>query len=420
MIDLDAARAILRSNDLGGYTVPTRGLYPFQWNWDSAIIALGWHCFDEGRAWHEARTMFDGQWDNGLLPHILFHSDSDSYFPGSEVWGANSRIPSSTVSQPPVWALAIAMMLDRSKASAAARAEVEALLPKLLAHHRWWYRDRDLGKSGLVETYHPWESGMDNSPAWDAPLARVPRVEWEYQRRDLGHVDECQRPSHGEYDRYLYLIEFLKHNHADPRRMSTSSPFRVVDLTIVSILHRATRELVSLCQQFGLDSAIPDLEVQLARTRAAMSGCWSEDHRCFLNRDKVSGTPLAERTTASLLPLFGLLASERQASQMASLIEEWLAASRFSLASTHPESPRYEPTCYWRGPVWLHINWMIADGLTAYGYDDLAREVRAQSIKCIEAAGGYFEYYGSETGEGCGGGEFSWTAAVALFWLAGE
>ncbi len=241
MIDLDAARAILRSNDLGGYTVPTRGLYPFQWNWDSAIIALGWHCFDEGRAWHEARTMFDGQWENGLLPHILFHSDSDSYFPGSEVWGANSRIPSSTVSQPPVWALAIAMMLDRSKASAAARAEVEALLPKLLAHHRWWYRDRDLGKSGLVETYHPWESGMDNSPAWDAPLARVPRVEWEYQRRDLGHVDECQRPSHGEYDRYLYLIEFLKHNHADPRRMSTSSPFRVVDLTIVSILHRANQ-----------------------------------------------------------------------------------------------------------------------------------------------------------------------------------
>ena len=28
------AVAILRENDRGAYTVPTKGLYPFQWNWD--------------------------------------------------------------------------------------------------------------------------------------------------------------------------------------------------------------------------------------------------------------------------------------------------------------------------------------------------------------------------------------------------
>ena len=28
-------------NDRGGYTVPTEGLYPYQWNWDSAFVALG-------------------------------------------------------------------------------------------------------------------------------------------------------------------------------------------------------------------------------------------------------------------------------------------------------------------------------------------------------------------------------------------
>jgi len=50
MIDVDAVtqRAIdvLKTNDRGGYTIPTDGLYPYQRNWDSAISALGIAEFD--------------------------------------------------------------------------------------------------------------------------------------------------------------------------------------------------------------------------------------------------------------------------------------------------------------------------------------------------------------------------------------
>ena len=35
------AAEILNENDREGrYTVPTKGLYPFQWNWDSCLTAL--------------------------------------------------------------------------------------------------------------------------------------------------------------------------------------------------------------------------------------------------------------------------------------------------------------------------------------------------------------------------------------------
>ena len=34
------ARDILIKNDRGGYTVPTQGLYPYQWNWDSAPLSV--------------------------------------------------------------------------------------------------------------------------------------------------------------------------------------------------------------------------------------------------------------------------------------------------------------------------------------------------------------------------------------------
>ena len=48
---INRAKAVLRQNDRGTYTVPTHGLYPFQWNWDSALSAIGFAHFDEARAW---------------------------------------------------------------------------------------------------------------------------------------------------------------------------------------------------------------------------------------------------------------------------------------------------------------------------------------------------------------------------------
>ena len=57
----ERARAVLRDNDLGGYTVPTKRLYPFQLNWDSGFAALGFSTFDEPRAWQEIEMLFRGQ-----------------------------------------------------------------------------------------------------------------------------------------------------------------------------------------------------------------------------------------------------------------------------------------------------------------------------------------------------------------------
>ena len=59
------AREILIANDRGGYSVPTHGLYPYQWNWDSAFAAFGYAQFDLDRAWQEFETLVSGQWPDG-------------------------------------------------------------------------------------------------------------------------------------------------------------------------------------------------------------------------------------------------------------------------------------------------------------------------------------------------------------------
>ena len=38
---LDGARSVLDENWLGSSTLPSRTLYPHQWSWDSAFIAIG-------------------------------------------------------------------------------------------------------------------------------------------------------------------------------------------------------------------------------------------------------------------------------------------------------------------------------------------------------------------------------------------
>ena len=95
----DRARAVLTENDRGTYTVPTKGLYPFQWNWDSCFTALGQRHFDEDRAWTEIETLFAHQWPDGMVPHIIFHEPDDGYFPGPEVWATDRPTPTTGITQ---------------------------------------------------------------------------------------------------------------------------------------------------------------------------------------------------------------------------------------------------------------------------------------------------------------------------------
>ena len=76
---------VLDANWLGHGTRPSL-LYPHQWSWDSACIAMGYARWNQDRAETELRSLFAGQWANGLLPHIVFASGDGRYFPGPDFW----------------------------------------------------------------------------------------------------------------------------------------------------------------------------------------------------------------------------------------------------------------------------------------------------------------------------------------------
>ena len=64
---------VLIDNWHGHSTVPSRGLYPHQWSWDSAFIALGLRHWAPRRAATELLSLFGAQWADGRIPHIVFN-----------------------------------------------------------------------------------------------------------------------------------------------------------------------------------------------------------------------------------------------------------------------------------------------------------------------------------------------------------
>ena len=269
---------------------------------------------------------------------------------------------------------------------------------------------------GMVSILHPWESGMDNSPAWDKSLVSVPSTQnSSYKRQDITLIDANQRPLKKEYDRYLYLVEKLRDEKYDSTNIFQDFPFRVIDVGLNSILHRANLDLLALFDQFGMLSESLELKKRIELTFKAFNKLWDEQHEHYYNRDEISGELIRIPTSACFLPLFGQLASDKQAQKIISTLEEWMKQEFLLVPSTSPFDPNYESQRYWRGPIWPHVNWMICEGLKNYDRHDLSQIIRTQTLELISKLG-FHEYYHPLGESGLGGESFSWTAAVYLIW----
>lgn len=407
----EIARDILRRNDRGGHTIPTGGLYPHQWNWDSVFVSLGLATFDPERAWRELDTLFEAQWPDGMVPHIIFRADDPSYFPGPSVWQANNGpIASSGITQPPVAASAILEL---------AREEPERARPyvtKLDAWHNWFHEARDPDGLGVIAVTHPWESGRDNLPDWDAPGDSIDVKDvGGYSRRDTDLVGAEMRPHKEDYDRYIALVRFGAERQWNQRRISAESPFFVADPGATAILLRAERDLAALAQL--LDEPSIGATKRIAGLEAGFDRLWNREAGNYCALDLRTGKHAEASTSAGFLALYAGITDRK------SKLVEQLAAFDHAVGrlvpSYDPRSSLFDHRRYWRGPVWAHVNFMIARGLLDIGEESWANRLRGDTAALIRDAG-FSEYFSPVTGEGCGGGTFSWTAAIWLAWGLGE
>jgi hypothetical protein len=423
------ALGVLDANWAGSSTQPSPALYPHQWSWDSACIAIGRARHDQGRAERELRSLFAGQWSNGLLPHIVFaDGGGGAYFPGPEFWQterSGDAPPSprtSGIVQPPIHATAAWHVYRHARDREHATAFLGDLMPGLAAWHEYLYRERVRGDDGLAEIWHPWESGMDNSPVWDEALRRITLAPGEvpdYRRVDVQVADASERPTDDEYDRYAYLVGLFREKSYRPQEIRAACPFVVQPVLFNSLLVQSGRDLAEIARVLGADPE--PFEAQAKRTAAGIEArLWDDEHAVYVDYDVWADRRIATRTAAGLAPLFAGVPTAERAAQMV----ERLAASRaavgesaWAVTSLAPDDPRFRPTLYWRGPMWPILNWVLQRGLTRYGYREQAAQVRLGLIELARRSG-FWEHYSPVTGRGHGGERFAWTAALVLDVLA--
>nr|WP_227025436.1 hypothetical protein [Streptomyces tsukubensis] len=421
-----AARVLL-ANWRGGSTIPSRGLYPHQWSWDSAFIAIGLRHLSVRRAQRELETLLAAQWADGRVPHIVFNPavPLDAYFPSPDFWrssragaraGAPSAIETSGIVQPPVHALAAWLVHLADPDTSRRRGFLARLRPRLAAWHDYLTGPRDLGGEGLAAMVHPWEPGMDNSPSWDGPLSRVePIAPQTYRRADLDHGRSAERPTDLDYGRYVRLAA----DYRDAGYQDTApQAFAVEDPSVNALLIASEHALARITDETGGDPT-PHEERAARLTEALVRRLWSAEYGMFLCRDLVGGGLVAERSAAGLVPLVvpGLPAP---------LVETLLTTAKgegFRLGEL-PMVPSYDlgghafdPSRYWRGPAWFNINWLLERGLRGHGLDQEADGLRDAMLR-LAGASDFTEYVDPHTGAARGTRDFGWTAALTLDLLA--
>ncbi|MEU7786999.1 trehalase family glycosidase [Amycolatopsis sp. NPDC049159] len=402
-MDVTRAAAVLAGNWLGSSTVPSRSLYPHQWSWDSAFIAIGLRHHAPERARRELLTLFSAQWLDGRVPHIVFDPGTppEAYFPGPAFWRAGRT---SGIVQPPVHARAVLAVHE----AAPDRGFLATLYPKLRAWHEYLRGSRDAGGHGLAAIVHPWESGMDNSPAWDEPLARVTPSSG-FVRRDLAHGTEADRPSDADYGRYVRLA--ADYRDSDYRDFGD---FVVEDPGFNALLADGELALAEIAEELGLPSE-EHRESAARIAKALQDTLW--DNGFFFARDVRTGALTRQHTCAGLLPL--LLPDLAVAPALLATA----TGPRFGLGRVHGipsydlTAPDFDPARYWRGPSWSNVGWLLHRALRHHGEHALATRLRTDLLTTA-AATDFAEYCDPLTGAGHGTRSFSWTAALAVDLLA--
>lgn len=430
-----SATSVLDANWARDHMVPSRRLYPHQWSWDAAFIAVGLAYVNPRRAWADLRSLFAAQWPDGRVPHIVFDpavAESD-YFPGPGFWDVPAyadRPPhgSTGLVQPPMHAIAAWEVYRRTTghgaaAVAAAHAELGWLYPRLCAQQEYLTGARDARGEGLASIVHPWESGLDNSPSWDATMATVPAdltLLQRYARRDVQVADITHRPTDTDYARYIGLVQSYRSGGYDDTDLALRHDFVVECPSFNAITAAADLALARIADVVGADPA-PHRERARRFTAAIVEHLWDPASRTFRSRDVRTGRLSGMCCVNGLVPLI-----------LPTLPREYVAAimaeaesARFGLPSlTGLPIPSYDRTAadfdhyrYWRGPVWININWLLRRGMLTHSYERQAEELRAAMLGLIHRSG-HYEYFHPYTGEGIGEPAFSWTAALALDLLA--
>lgn len=343
--------------------VPSKLGYVALWQWDAYFIGIGLRHGDVALAMEQLDLALTHQRGDGQLPDLVHDTGvlatSDDLPQADRTrlreLGSPAADPAIPVplTKPPLTALAVARLAE----SGAPAEWVQRVLPAVRTSQQWWF-DHCFAADGLPEYSHPYSSGLDDSPVFDADL-----------------------------------------------------PVATPDL--VAYLELQDRVLADLLDACGNTDDADRHRARAVDTRQRLLRLWHPEAGRFAPRG--ARGMVAAHTVVDLLPLLTGTLPVAAASALRFDLEDPV-----TFGAPHPvptvaiDDPSFSPDRMWRGPTWVNTNWLLIEGLERSGFAGAAAELAERTLRLIE--GGAWEYYNPLTGERSrrSAPMFSWTAALFL------
>ncbi len=426
----EKSKEVLQDNRHGKHTIPAEGIYPHQWFWDSCFVAIGLASYDTKRAQEELLSLIEGQWHNGMIPHMVFDPGA-FYRQDRELWRSqispfsSENRATSGITQPPILAEAV-IRIGKKLPKHERLLWYRKMYRPLVRHHSWLYRDRDPKNTGLVINIHPWETGMDDSPPWIFAINKIQLPLWikfieilkldkliEKLRRDTKTVPTTQRESTIDGLALISVMQRIRRREYSTRRILKSKLLAIEDVGFNSILIRNNHHLQKIAKE--LEEQLPEkLTDSFNKATHALDQLWQDDGQTFYSRNFYNNENIELESIASLLPLYSGAISQERADILAKKMQNDIKFdAKYPVPSMSKDSSHYDPKRFWQGPTWVNTNWFLIDGLERYGHTKQANQLRKSTIDMVQG-GGFYEYFSPDNGKPEGAKNFSWTAALTI------
>ena len=373
----------LRSHPQTPAVVPSLFGYVGAWQWDAYFIALGLRHGHPELARDQLRLVTGAQLADGQLPDVVH--DGGVLANGRDLpaadrarlleHGSSYADAAVPLTKPPLL-LWTAVQLHAVAPDDTFLAE---MIDRARANHDWWYRDSV--REGQPCYLHPYSSGLDDSPAFDAPAGPTPDL--------AAYLIAADR-----------LLERLRPGASDPRRRARSADWLS--------RHTGADTVLDLLALFAAE---PDHR----RSEPGHQPEPEEPSPRFNEPGREPGEPSPRFSGPSHRhPGERRDLSPARAAELAAAIAD---PARFggtvAVPTVNRQHPAFRAGRMWRGPVWLNTNLLLAAGLRANGFDELADVVDASGMRLVEA-GGPYEYFDAATGAPALTAVpfFGWTAAI--------
>jgi glycogen debranching enzyme len=366
------------------YTVPSPQSYPYQWLWDSCFHAIALSHFDTEDAKAELRSLLSRQFENGMVPHMIYWEKGTAI---DIKWGKEGT---SSITQPPMIAQAALQIYEKD----GDKAFLKDIFPSLYHFYNYLLSERDPRRHHLAGILNPDESGEDNSPRFDTGLGLPP-----------------QHTAKENFSHRLELVAKLQTCDFDAP-FCMKNFFWIKDVPFNSIFVKNLRALAQIAEEIGYSEEALFFSEQALEVIRAMRDRMMEDG-IFWSTNGDDYSKIRVKTWAMFTPLYAGILSREEAKKLVEghLLNKAEFAAPFFVPSVSMDEKSYDPAGFWRGPVWLASNWFIFRGLLDYGLHAEAAQILESTARLLELSG-FREQYHPETGEGQGAEAFSWGALI--------